>query len=168
MSERCTSRVRHGPCPTGPRMTAARMTVLLVALVTFSGCATSRAPAALAGEWHVVGHAAPGISAMSSEEADGWLGTVARFSGDAVRFGRWSCEAPEYAEISFTESDFREGFRISGVALGITEDRVGYDISCSGADWVAPGSWIIVDGERLLTTWDGVFFEMEKAGGSTR
>ena len=73
------------------------------------------------------------------------------------------CEKPGYVEGAWTESDFLAGVRISKDQLGISADTVRtFTITCSAEKWIAPGSFLLLDGARLLTLWDGVFFEMRR------
>lgn len=100
---------------------------------------------------------------MTEEEAMGWMGGQVIFSGEAVHFRRHTCERPSYEAGVYTESDFLNGFRISKSELGITEDSVvTFNVRCDGAHWAAPGAFLIVVDDGLLTIWDGVFLELTR------
>jgi hypothetical protein len=59
------------------------------------------------------------------------------------------------------DSYFWNGFRVAPSDIGINSAQVTViEISCKG-NWVVPGSTLIVkSSDRLLTSWDGVFFEL--------
>ena len=62
------------------------------------------------------------------------------------------------------EEYFLTEFRIRAVDLGITDKTIVIvNVQCKGEDWMAAGSLLVVKpGGRLLTVWDGVFFEMSR------
>ena len=83
---------------------------------TYRGCARSRARPpvveGLEGNWHVVAHHAPGIAAMSTQEADTWVGKKARFSRSLAQFGTDECSAPSYETKTLSGQAFAQEFRI--------------------------------------------------------
>jgi hypothetical protein len=115
------------------------------------------------GKWRVVGHLEPGIAAMSPEQAQTWLGTAAVYSRSAARFGRERCTTPAYVVSHLDVGTFMEQFRLRPTDIGIHSQPVTViTIQCNGP-WVAPGAIIVVSGpDRILTLWDGVFFELQR------
>jgi uncharacterized membrane protein len=132
----------------------------------YRGCAESRArpqPAdVLEGNWHVVGHHAPGIAAMSAQEADGWVGRKARFSRSIAQFGKNACPSPTYETRNLTDQAFAQEFRVQSTDLGLRSPIQMVEVRCAGS-WDGPGNRLLVKGpNELLTLWDGVFFELRR------
>ena len=78
----------------------------LLILAGLYACGIVSGPSSLTGDWSVVGYAAPGISALSPEEADAWLGTKAYFRGNEAAFGDERCGDPTYTLSVLTEGEF--------------------------------------------------------------
>jgi len=118
----------------------------------------------LRGRWAVAAQHQPGISAMSTAEADAWIGTDVWFSAFEVQFGESRCEAPDYMAVRILDSRIHEYPAFPLRELGIEADSVpAFAISCGFQDWIAPGSLVGFYDDRLFTTWDGVFFELHRA-----
>ena len=114
------------------------------------------------GAWRVVGHRAPGVGALSSEEAAAWLGKRATYELSRVSFDGESCPGTAYISKVVTSEQFTESFHVSPAALGLsTSELCITEIACP-ASWVAPGSVLVHSGGTLITAWDGIFFELER------
>lgn len=121
----------------------------------------------LAGIWTVVGHRAPEVSAMSSEEADEWI-------GESIEFRPWEAFGPESGCIRATyrirsvdvEPYFRDTFRVVPEMAGVPEHREQVSIQemdCGGRPWADLGGVLImIDWDRALVPWEGVLFELER------
>jgi hypothetical protein len=121
-------------------------------------------PHEVAGAWRVVKNMAPGISAFGPW-AEAWVGRKAEYEPRRAVFGPARCASPRYeSQIVDAEEYFLTGFKVRAAAVGITTKTiVVVDVQCNGEHWLEAGSLLVVkpDG-RLLTVWDGVFFEMSR------
>lgn len=137
-------------------------------LVTISGCANSEPEPWYLGSWSVSDAEFPGMSAMGMTEAQEWFGLVASYRLDRVSFKDDSCHTPAYTTRKLSESDFYQEFRATFAALAIDQEEVTLvEVNCAG-DWLAPGSVLIqVDEDNAYTTWDGVFFKLDKLNRQT-
>ncbi len=119
----------------------------------------------LYGDWSVVGSSCPGICAMSSEDADSWIGITASLSENGVVFGEYNCRDATYESHRISRFDFYRDFRFDLEELSVlTEEVQVWVVSCEDQEWIAPGSCFLVrDEETLITPWDGVYFELKRA-----
>lgn len=119
------------------------------------------------GIWVVVAHSCPYICAMDNAESDTWLGSKALISEIEIAFRGETCSHPTFARASYTLDEFFRRWRFDPGELGI-EDSVVTEIrvSCEGRAWIAPGGiYILKSTDRLVTVWDGVFFELKREPG---
>src|SRR5262245_31826969 len=133
---------------------------------TYHRCAESRATTPRAnvieGDWEVVAHHEPGISAMSTAEADQWIGRKARYSAESAQFGEQRCSSPSYDTTSLTADAFFQNFRVPPKALDLPVVIQVIEVRCAGR-WNGPGSRLFVKRPNaVLTFWDGVFFELRR------
>jgi len=140
-------------------------TLLVAAIALVVGCAGREEAVLLGdptGQWTVVGHAAPGIRAMSDSEAVAWYGREARFGAANAVFHEDRCDQATYhSSGALADSLFGNGFRVAPNVLGFRagETVTLTTIACGGSDWVAPGSWLAWKSrDTVYTNWDGVFF----------
>jgi hypothetical protein len=119
------------------------------------------------GDWVVVGHVIPGISAMTEADASRWHGRVFHYEANRVLSGPDSCLLPEYRG-TFARTDSllgaqgREILRAIGLA-DTTRSIPVTSVVCDGAEWVAPGGLLIwAEPDRPITPWDGVFFRLRR------
>lgn len=123
------------------------------------------------GTWTVVGFRMPGISAMSEADAQAWKGRTVVLTAMRATSGTDSCSTPQYETRtvptdSLLEVDFRTTAAALGLSPGGTMDVT--QVSCAGSPWAAPGSILLHSGPtRAFTTWDGVFFELERRASDT-
>jgi hypothetical protein len=116
----------------------------------------------LAGNWVVVGHRAPGISAMSEADADSWNGSAVTLSRNAFTFRDRVCSTPAFATKEIPRPEFAETFRVSGEALGLADKQICVtEVSCAGGS-PGPGSLLIHGRGELLALWDGVYFRLHR------
>jgi hypothetical protein len=116
------------------------------------------------GAWKVVAHYEPGISAMTGTQADAWIGRAALYGLDSALFGDEKCAAATYSVRSIDGDQFYSDFRVklSDISVGLSRVSI-IEVMCAGSDWTAPGGLLVVKSkERMLTLWDGVFFELSK------
>lgn len=140
-----------------------RVLGVLAMVALTATCRTAPTTDVPGGPWIVTSYHAPGVSAMQSSEAEDWIGVSGRFGQDSAIFGDYRCDDPTYEWGRYGEEDFLTGFRISKASLQIAADEVAaIEVLCKGAPWAAPGSFLILDDDRLFTVWDGVFFELEQ------
>ena len=116
------------------------------------------------GTWVGVEHYCPNVCAMTNEEADTWLGKEARISATEVAFAGESCARASFSRTTRSVEEFYLAWRADPGALGLAGDAIAeLEVLCGGEPWTAPGSVFIIEGEdRLLTTWDGVLFELAR------
>lgn len=137
---------------------------------SYRGCAEIPVEASAAhdpiGDWIVVHHRLPGVSAMDYDEAVGWHGRIIHLGAGEARSAEDSCDSPDYRYRKVSADDYlRDGFRITSDALGLEEaERLGVtEVFCGGDHWTAPGGLLIwADDRPPFTVWDGVFFELRR------
>jgi uncharacterized membrane protein len=139
--------------------------------VLHAGCAERApgdSPPDLFGEWTIVDHRIPGIAAMEAEQAIAWHGRSIRFGAEAATSGAVACDDPTYAYRTAPADSLLRGFRIAPSALGLPAPdlRIGLtEVLCGTDRWSALGGTLIwVARGRPYAPWDGVFFELRKAG----
>ena len=115
------------------------------------------------GKWAVKGSEVFGVSAMTTAEARSWYGSIARYSADSAKFREDQCAQPSYRTTRQSAADFFEYYRFAATELGIDSDTVEtVGIGCPER-WDAPGSSLIrVDSDTAFTSWDGVYFKLER------
>lgn len=136
---------------------------LAVALVACGGPAPPHdAPF---GEWRVVSHTAGFVSALPEAEVASWVGREAAYGPIRAVFHDAVCEEPSYTPGTWTPGAFSAHFQIRPSELGIDSETITtMEVGCPGA-WTAPGATLILDGDRVYTHWDGVFFELQRVNG---
>jgi uncharacterized membrane protein len=133
------------------------------------GCGEQR-PATPRGEWTVIGHQIPGISAMGDAEAAAWHGRAAFYSSALAVFGADTCRSPSYLSRqvrgdSLLTVDYRVAPGVFGLKPGATIRRI--EVQCSGSAWSAPGGTLLeMPNGSLFTVWDGVFFELRRSASA--
>lgn len=148
-------------------MQAYRAIILAATAVVAAAC-RGGAPQDPTGEWTVVGHRIPGISAMSDADASAWHGRIVRFSADGARSGAASCPRPKYREREVrTDSLLTVGFGVASTALGPPDSVPARlrltDVFCKGVPWASMGGRLLWTGaDRAWTMWDGVFFDLRR------
>lgn len=141
--------------------------VVRVGATTYRGCAESRAEFegadAVAGSWRVAAHQAPGVAALSGQEADTWVGRTAGYSRELARFGTQECSWPSYEMGSLADDRaFAAEFGVPSAAGSLSTPVRVVEVRCDGR-WEGPGRRLLVKGpNQLLTVWDGVFFELRR------
>ncbi|MCI3927075.1 hypothetical protein MO973_43575 [Paenibacillus sp. TRM 82003] len=119
------------------------------------------------GDW-VVSRAAGATpaSTMTPEEQEAWIGISASYAPKRATFGEEVEEEPAYEPFVLTDSEFLRSYQVTLEALGLdtlSPSDNGYVQGVRIVDWLAPGSLLFVASEeRLVTLWDGVFFELVK------
>jgi len=131
-----------------------------------SGCGDGRADPL--GEWTVVSHRFPGISAMSEAEASAWHGRTIHFAPTHASSGADTCRQPAYRHRPVPADSFLSAdFGILRARLGPTDSIPSRleltEIACGGTEWTALGGRLLwLDQERAYSVWDGVFFELRR------
>ncbi len=139
---------------------------LAVAMMTV-GCAAGPAPGPL-GQWSVVAHRMPGVSAMSDADATTWDGRTITYGSAEARSGDEICARPAYRERAVrTDSLLSAGFGLTPAALGprdsVPERLQLTEMSCDGAPWSSFGGRLLRTGaDRAYAVWDGVWFELRR------
>lgn len=113
------------------------------------------------GTWKITRYYMPGITAMSKDEADGYVGMVLEYSTDTFTYNGHANSDPDYSETEVTADEFAGNYGGATFdSLGITSVSV-KQVDISNAD--DPGwSFFVKDANTLLINRDGVFFEAEK------
>jgi heat shock protein HslJ len=121
------------------------------------------------GMWTIVGHRAPGESAMSTAQAEAWTGRTIQYGITEAIAGSDTCVAPTYQHrLAPADSLLSFNYRISPASLGLptsTEMRLGMtEVSCDGKPWMALGGILLqTTDDRAFAVQDGVFFELQRA-----
>ena len=124
----------------------------------------------LYGTWQVVSyHFGEGVS-VGPREARKLLGMKIRFNSERAVSGRDVCSRPTYESKRMGAEEFLREFKTSLRSIGIEQQEVEVvNIRCGGEDWTAPGATLLkIEKGRVLTTWDGVFFGLQKVGARAR
>jgi len=116
------------------------------------------------GTWRVSGYRFVGVSGMSRNDADGWIGRTASFSRTTAGFPPDVCAAPDYAVSSVTLADLAADYRVRPSDLGIAGATVQVvEVRCQDA-WSGPGNRLLVlSPGHIVCVWDGVFFDLTRA-----
>jgi hypothetical protein len=124
-------------------------------------------PSSVFGKWKVVNHVSPGISAMTEAQADKWIGKEALYEQTKATFETETCANARYTvKVVDADNYLLDGFKVDAKAIGIKPRKLQIiEVTCGSSDWIAPGSLLIVKSkDRLVTFWDGVFFELAREG----
>lgn len=140
------------------------ITAGLMTMLPFSACGDrAMEPADVFGSWRVASHTAGFVAALSDAEAAAWIGREASYGPARAVFHDEACEEPSYTPGSWTPGAFSAHFQIRPSALGIESETIStLEVGCPGP-WTAPGSTLILAGDRTYTPWEGVFFELQRA-----
>ncbi|MGN0495423.1 MAG: hypothetical protein ACI4GW_04290 [Lachnospiraceae bacterium] len=110
------------------------------------------------GTWEVVKYYMPGVTALSKEEADGYIGKVCVYSEDSFTGDGAVTNAPDYQECEMTANDFSTYYGgITFDSVGITADSV-KQVNVSNA-YDFGSSFYVTGTNTILISSDGVFFE---------
>ena len=150
-----------------PRRQGAKKHVLASLLFDFfllMACGQAEKVPVVGGSWVVIGHQAPGISAMSKEEADSWVGKAAEYTNEKASFDGKECASPLYKPRTLQTHEFYSGFRAAPESLGYEGGSIDVvEVYCGKSQWVNPGGTLIHVGEnKLFLVWDGVFFHLKE------
>ncbi len=120
------------------------------------------------GVWTVVGHRAPGVSAMSPSEAGAWKGRTLQFGIAEAIAGADTCIAPSYQRRTVSaDSLLSTDYRVTPAALGLPasgqQRLVLTEVACDGKPWRALGGLLLqtVD-DHAFAVQDGIFFELRR------
>ena len=134
--------------------------VATTAVLLSSACASVRRPTFF-GEWRVASFAAPGISALTSEQASSWIGTSATYGEALASFGDAQCTGPSYVRHTLSTADFFIHYHVAAAALGLVSEPIEIvEVKCDGLSPGRGDRLIVRSADALLTPWDGVFFEL--------
>lgn len=113
------------------------------------------------GTWKITRYYMPGITAMSKDEADGYVGMVLEYSADTFTYNGHANGDPDYSETEVTAEEFAANYGGATFdSLGITSVSA-KQVDISNADDLG-WSFFVKDANTLLINRDGVFFEAEK------
>ncbi|MBA3497451.1 MAG: hypothetical protein H0T86_10125 [Gemmatimonadales bacterium] len=131
------------------------------------GCAAGSVPGPL-GQWSVVAHRMPGVSAMSDADATTWHGRTITYGSAEARSGDETCARAAYRERAVpTDSLLSASFGLTPGALGPRDsvpERVQWtEVTCGAAPWGSFGGRLLRTGaDRAYAVWDGVWFELRR------
>lgn len=114
------------------------------------------------GHWKIVDFLAPGITALSIDEMEGYIDVQLTYTEDSFTVDDVRLENPIYSETVVTKEEFADGFnnQVNFDSLNISGDFV-TDVSISNS--AAFGSmFYAADAETLYITLDGAFFKAER------
>ncbi|MCI3927670.1 hypothetical protein MO973_46645 [Paenibacillus sp. TRM 82003] len=109
------------------------------------------------GEWTV--SEAVGSAEISTGD-NSLIGKKASYSAEQASFGDEAMANPTYQEAELTSEQFIAEYRTQLSAIGIEGDSVK---TLTIADWMQPGSLLLIkDEQTLITLWDGTFYALKK------
>lgn len=111
------------------------------------------------GQWKVVDFIAPGITALSTNEMEGYIALLLTYGADAFELEGKVVENPVYEETVVSKGEFAESFQnqVTFESLAIAGDSV---ISVSVVNAAAFGSsFYVADENTLYIPMDGAFFK---------
>ncbi|MDE6608590.1 MAG: hypothetical protein K2K54_12690 [Lachnospiraceae bacterium] len=114
------------------------------------------------GHWKIVDFLAPGITALSIDEMEGYIDVQLTYAEDSFTVDDVRLENPIYSETVVTKEEFADDFnnQVNFDSLNISGDFV-TDVSISNS--AAFGSmFYAADAETLYITLDGAFFKAER------
>lgn len=119
------------------------------------------------GEWRIIGHVIPGVSAMSESRASAWTGRAVEYTRLFARSPNGECVEPGYSDRNESVDALMSGeFGVPASSLPPVADLEAVDVvdvRCAGSGWRAAGeSVMLLDRRRALTPWDAVFFELRR------
>jgi hypothetical protein len=147
-------------------MKARNVMAAFVAILATCSCAKQEA-ADKVEHWVIVGHLAPGISAMSDAEAARWHGRSVDLGADLATAGPDSCAHPLYDSRPVHADSVLESYKIAPGSLGPSLPPGAtvtiLETSCHGETWYSPGAILIkTSPTHAFTPWEGLFFELER------
>ena len=111
--------------------------------------------------WTVTGHFTPGIGALSDSQATAFHGRTLTIHPDRVTTTTDTCPGALVIERTESAADIALSFRTTPEALGLTDSVRTLQVTCGGIGWTAFGARLFrLSDNRLLTPWDGTFFEL--------
>ena len=138
---------------------------LLLNLFLLTACSPDEKAPYIQGTWIVIDLQAPGISAMSQDEAESWIGKTAQYTNTKASFDGETCESPTYKRSAMQPEDLYDRFRVSPESLGYETGPIEViEVYCGNTTWANAGGMLVRVGEgRVFTVWDGVFFHLKKS-----
>jgi len=129
--------------------------------------APASAPSSLAGIWTIVGHHAPGVAALTDEQARARYGESLRLTEQVAISAGERCAEPRYSTRQVAAAQYlAEQFRLAPGSLAPLAARNQLrvmEVRCAGSPWPALGATLIeLDRDRALAPRDGVFFELRR------
>lgn len=139
----------------------------LVAWAAIVACSCSRTSETKVEHWVIVGHSAPGVSAMSDADAAHWHGRSIDLGPDLAIAGPDSCSHPMYESRSAPGDSVVQAFNVAPGSLGPSMPPGAtvtvLETFCNGETWYSPGAILIkTSATHAFTPWEGVFFELER------
>jgi hypothetical protein len=150
----------------------------LLVLLAVAGCATSPPRTAIPvapplgaeelplGAWRVKSFRFVGVSALSPREAGAWIGRLALYSHAMAGFPPDTCAGtPGYTSSVANVADVAHDYHVRPSDVGFPRALVELvEVRCGGG-WSGPGARLYVLGpNRMVTVWDGVFFDLAREG----
>lgn len=137
------------------------------------------------GDWKLTAVAGYGeVYGLDEKQTATWIGATAHYSPELARFdfpdgafvlycpGRTPppemCRKPSYSYEIVTPKKFDNEFGVDRVTLGLLQRNIGVvEVSDNTGHWDCPGSCLIVkSSDKLITLWDGVYFELTRMKGA--
>jgi hypothetical protein len=122
-------------------------------------------PAAWRGDWSIIRDlGAPGISALSDDEARALIGSAIVLGAGSAKFGKDACSAVTYRLAEQTTDDFLLGFRITRAQLPLRGAQVQtLEALCHGGPYRTLS--LLQDG-CVIFVWDGRFLQVARPNGA--
>lgn len=118
------------------------------------------------GSWRVRAHRLGAVSALSEAEAERFHRRTLVLAADRAVSGEAQCAAPAYVAEAVTADRALADYRTTAQALGTgagAEAWTSVEVRCADEGWTTlGGALLLMDPDRALAPWDGVFFELER------
>lgn len=111
------------------------------------------------GQWKVIDFLAPGITALSTEEMEGYINVTLAYSIDFFTVGNVSRGNPIYTETTVTKDDFAADYnnQVTFDLLGVSADSI-TDVSIANSSGFG-SMFYVADEDTLYIYLDGAFFK---------
>jgi len=107
-----------------------------------------------------------GFSALSQDEAEAFIDSQLSYTKLDVNYNQILCKSPSFKTVKMSEDQFFDRFSPTFSELGISKNftySIVVDCLDENVDWLIGSFLYTEDIDHLILTFDGAFFELERA-----